>query len=207
MLALPAFSQVNKSSSGTVSNLQLDAIDLAVTALQSGRPTLTSTPTFKNTPNFNGGIAFGDSSVQTTAYFSQISSSTQKDFAFSSAQSSFSVCGATLTVTTKGNPVAIWFSGQVGSSVNAKNCLVSVLQDGAYIAPWTSQKGMGTSMQSTSTGVGNASTVSFYLKTPTAPSAASHSFCLSVAQDGGGQTCSVGGSSTSVAQFGVAEIH
>lgn len=100
----------------------------------------------------------------------------------SSNQATFITCIATVTLTTTGSKVQVYWSGilnQSGYSSTNVRTKFNVLQDGAYVAPYTSVLGItgwADGGQNYHDAVGSAIF-------QTAPSAASHSYCLSLAND------------------------
>lgn len=110
-----------------------------------------------------------------------------------------SPCLSTVTITTSGNPVGVFFSGTLSDNGNGGNEFMNILQDGAFPLPYSST--LGTS----AVDIANAtaeSTASFYVVLA-APSAGSHSYCLMTRS--AGNTGSFGSHSQPV--FGAMELH
>lgn len=61
-------------------------------------------------------------------------SSVTRGFSGSTAATIFSQCFATATVTTAGGDVLVWYTGAMHNSNASQGCLISILQDGAYIS-------------------------------------------------------------------------
>ena len=194
-------------STGTYSNdsfeeeFKIQNLGKGLRELESGRPTITGLPTFKN------GVKFNDSTTQTTAYNAAVSSCTATPFSPTSGTGAgFQVAVATLTITTTGGRVRMYFSGSVTGSASQTICGFNVIQDGAFISPWTAALGMTRGYTGTG-GAGLVMVSGFSTVTPTAPSAASHTYGLQMNADGT-NTCSiVGGTLATVSQFCVEEIH
>lgn len=144
------------------------------------------------------GSFFGDGSQLSGV--ERVSSTTVSGFAYTTAQATFITCATTVTITTNGNRVAVWFSGTAASSqVTLSTIGLNVLQDGAFITGYTSAKGFSAASPTINTQNAN---LGFYTVLA-APSAASHSYCLSAKVSGG--TFSFDTTDTQP-QFGVKEI-
>lgn len=96
------------------------------------------------------------------------------------------ISGSTITFTTSGNPVEIMFDFSQAHGASGGGTRVQVLMDGA----WIDDFGPSESMAPMSRDPGASSTVWFptYLRyrTNTAPSAGTHSFCITFERTGGG---------------------
>lgn len=116
------------------------------------------------------------------------------------AQTAFGVCTTTLTVTTTGNRVLVWFNGTgTTSSVTGSTMGLNVLQDGAFLTGFSSSVGMSAGTNATNLLNTN---LSFSVLLP-APSAASHSYCLTSKSSAGNFSFDA----TDVqGQFGVKEV-
>ena len=185
LLLSPA--QAQESSSAPARNIltetRIDGIDISVRELQSGRPVLTSSPTFRGVPTFLNGITFGDSTTQTTAAVTIGTSSSTAIAPLTTTQATFIVCQASVTITTNGRPVSGSITGslnQSGYSSTNVHTKFAVLQDGQFVSPYTSVKGI--SMWAD--GGQNYHEVNIPIDLP-APAAGSHTYCMAMANDSG----------------------
>ena len=115
----------------------------------------------------------------------------------------FKVCYGSATITTGGSsPIVVFYSGDITNSGAAGTyCIINFLQDGAFISPASSTVGMGKSNNAAAGGSGNATT----FRVLPAPSAGSHSWCVSlISPFGSSCTFSQGGAYGN--QFGVIEL-
>lgn len=144
---------------------------------------------------------YGDGS-HLTGIGNGISSTTtagQGGFNFTTTQAAFSLCATTLTITTNGGPVAVWFSGAGASSqVTLSTIGLSVLQDGAFVSGYSSSVGFSAFSPTINTQEGN---LGFY-NVIAAPASGTHSYCLTAKISGG--TFSFDQADTAP-QFGVKE--
>lgn len=165
---------------------------------QAGNNVMTGNNSFSGSTTFYNQVDLSSQAFNVSA-----SSCTLGFFGFSTTQTSFLVAFSTLTITTHGGRVRMIFTGAIGNDSNGARCLASVLQDGQYIAPWTSTIGMSQAMQSTSSTEPNINTQTFDNVTPTAPSAGSHSYSLTSLASS--STCRLSTSGGTYAQFCVKE--
>jgi hypothetical protein len=99
-------------------------------------------------------------------------------------------------------PVQVHYSGSITASGAAGHyCVLNILQDGAFISPYSSTVGMGAAVTSSAGGFGNGTMVKVF----PAPSAGSHSWCLSMIAPFG-DTCTFTFASAHGNQFGVTEL-
>ncbi len=115
----------------------------------------------------------------------------------------FKLCYATGTLTTDGSsPVQVFYSGDITESGAAgRYCVINFLQDGAFISPASTTIGMGKATNSSAGGSGNGTTSRVF----PAPSAGSHSWCISLISPFG-DTCTFTSSSVLGNEFGVIEL-
>lgn len=113
----------------------------------------------------------------------------------------FQVCHSTLSITTNGGKVAIWFSGGLGSSTNGASLGLNVLEDGEFISPYTKDIGI---VQLFATSADNDVTqnASFHIVIR-APSAGSHNYCIAPRVSAGTGKYSI---TSAQASFGVMEV-
>lgn len=116
---------------------------------------------------------------------------------------SFKLCYATVTITASGTrPVEVYYSGSITQAGSAgRYCVINILQDGAFISPYSSTIGMGAGVTSSAGGFGNAST----RRTLAAPAAGSRSWCISMISPFG-DACTFTYSSAHGNEFGVTEL-
>lgn len=115
----------------------------------------------------------------------------------------FRICYATGTITASGTrPVQVYYAGSITQAGSAgRYCLITFLQDGAHISPYTATVGMGSAVTSSAGGFGNGSTSRVF----PAPSAGSHSWCISMISPFG-DACTFTYSSAHGNEFGVTEL-
>jgi hypothetical protein len=98
---------------------------------------------------------------------------------FAATDTLYSVCRATVTLTTSGGPVAVYGTG--GMSDNNANSGVGVLVDGQFVNGETSAKGLGPCSNASASVATNCA---FGPITVTGLSAGTHNVCLTVKTDG-----------------------
>ncbi len=112
----------------------------------------------------------------------------------------YSVAKSSLTVTTSGGDVWLWFRGDAASGTLNDGCMVWMLQDGQYVNGTTGGNGVLSGDSEVANGVFN---LSGGLLISTTPSAGTHTYAIGFGAVGGG-TCSIGSSVRP--QHGVKEI-
>lgn len=119
------------------------------------------------------------------------------------ATTNFDICYATGTITASGTrPVMVYYAGSITQAGSAgRYCLISFMQDGAHISPYTRTVGMGGAVTSSAGGFGNGSTTRVF----PAPSAGSHAWCISMISPFG-DACTFTYSSAHGNEFGVTEL-
>ena len=169
------------SDSARATQNDLDALEAAYkTDLLDDDNTWTGTNTFNSSTTFNGGV------------FGTINASTEGVIAVSyTLGSTAGVCitGSTLTMTTQAVNAEMSFTGTTSNTSASGVTNFNVLQDGAYISPWSSSAPI---LQVRDTGGATAleTSASFRIRTRTALSAASHSWCIvAYVGSGGGSMC------------------
>lgn len=183
-----------------VDKMRLDSIDNSVRQLQNGRPTITGLPTFQNgfssgNSSFTGtayhtgtatftatvtftkliyissGIGFADGSTLVSA----ASARTTSGFGTLS-QTAFGPAVSTVTISTNGGEVTCWFSGGAYSSSDNRHLALNILEDGAYVSPYTTTSGIASAYVCTGCGT-HPQNLSFH-KIFRAPAGGSHSYAL-----------------------------
>lgn len=134
------------------------------------------------------GIKWADGSTSTTAATSPVgltrSSTTinpMPNASFTNIALGPCHSGSTLTLTTNGGKVRISVAGSGANSTLEMH--IGLLQDGAFVEGTNSTKPI---TSANCTGNGNPINMSFSWVTPTAPSAGSHTWCLTLRQWNGG---------------------
>lgn len=171
----------------------------------SNNTILVSTPTAKVTVG-TGGLCFQDATCQTTAASTPAVAQSSKTFNLTgttSATTNFDICYATGTITASGTrPVQVYYAGSITQAGAAgRYCVISFMQDGAHISPYTRTVGMGAAVTSSAGGFGNGSTSRVF----PAPSAGSHSWCIALISPFG-DACTFTYSSAHGNEFGVTEL-
>lgn len=193
----------------------------ALTGITSSGVTATSSPTWSGNHTFLHTVTVSSnivasSSITGTAFFGDGSALTnlpsspvaQSSFTYglngaTTETTNFTTCYASGTLTTGGTaPIAVFYSGDITSSGAAGTyCVINFLQDGAYISPASKTIGMGKAASASAGGAGNGTTVRIF----PAPSAGSHSWCVSLISPFGA-TCTFTNTSVLGNQFGVVEL-
>ncbi len=143
----------------------------------------------------NGSALTGLPVAQTTVTYNLTGATTET--------TTFKVCYASGTLTTNGSSlIQVHYSGSITNSGAAGTyCILNIMQDGAFISPYTSTVGMGASVNGAAGGFGNATMTRIF----PAPSAGSHSWCLSMISPFG-TTCTFTYASAHGNEFGVTEL-
>lgn len=152
------------------------------------------------------GIIFQDGTTQATAASTPAVAQSSKTFNLTgttTATTNFDICYASGTITASGTrPVQVYYAGSITQAGAAgRYCLISFMQDGAHIAPYSRTVGMGAAVTSSAGGFGNGSTSRVF----PAPSAGSHSWCISMISPFG-DACTFTYSSAHGNEFGVTEL-
>lgn len=152
------------------------------------------------------GIIFQDGTTQTTAASTPAVAQSSKTFNLTgttTATTNFDICYATGTITASGTrPVQVYYAGSITQAGAAgRYCVISFMQDGAHITPYTRTVGMGAAVTSSAGGFGNGSTTRVF----PAPSAGSHAWCISMISPFG-DACTFTYSSAHGNEFGVTEL-
>lgn len=102
-------------------------------------------------------------------------------------QSTFIACVGTVTVTTSGGPVFVGLSGGLDNSGLSMASVIykwTILQDGAHLSGLSSTKGINV-RQNTDASIAPVFDPIDFVRSVGSPSAASHSYCLAIANDSG----------------------
>jgi len=156
-------------------SLRMGNLEVMVKDLQSGRPTITGVPTYQNGLNTTGPISIS-SSVTTTAGQIHNSSQTVLQTATTWANTSFSVCLATLTIATAGTSRFHLYAQAAAISDTTTQAIMYFLVDGQHIPGFDAAHGQGQAMAT-------ATSINTMTATALGPSmsAGTHSGCLGFA--------------------------
>lgn len=162
--------------------------------------TLTGANTFTGATTFTGAVTMTSSTTLNGVYSGggiHSASSTTGGFGGTWTNTAYAACKTTVTITTTGNPVMVWFAGGVANTNASAITGLNFLVDGAFVSPWSSSLGIA---EPVIPGANQNAATSFSFLVG-ALSAASHSFCLAAHVNAG-----TGSFIGSVGQFGVMEI-
>lgn len=160
---------------------------------------------FLTTSSSTASAFFGDGSNLTNLPSASVaqSSKTYNLTGTTTATTNFDICYATGTITASGTrPVQVYYSGSITQAgASGRYCVISFMQDGAHIAPYTRTVGMGAGVTSSAGGFGTATNVRVF----PAPSAGSHAWCISMISPFG-DACTFTFASAHGNEFGVTEL-
>ena len=172
-----------------------------LTGIASEVNTYTSSKTFTSD-------VLAKSSVTANAFFGDGSHLTgvgaditvSDEFGGSETQTSFSVCLATVSITTTGGCVVGWLSATTSNSVSTYGCFTTVLLDGAFLSGYSATYGISSGFNATSPYYANQS----WFRSFGCPPAGAHDYCLSIRATAGG-SCIID-NTRQYTQFGVMEL-
>lgn len=113
-------------------------------------------------------------------------------------ETQYGVCLTTVSITTGGHRVQTWFNGAVYAPIPTAKMGFNVLQDGAFVPPYSANEGIISFGQGSST----YTAVSFDIIL-SSPTAGAHSYCFTTADSSGTINFEV---ILSTPQFGVREV-
>lgn len=208
LLLCPAWAQDGSTAPARniVQETRLDNLDLSLRDIQSGRPTLTSSPTIRGVPTFVNGINFGDGSFQYTASTPPNSYASSSVFIAANttaiSQTTLVACvnGSTVTITsvlTSTHTLVISGNVRVSDSGAIGKC--GVLRNGQFFDGQSATKGMWT-VKTAGTAVHD--TWQQYWPSSIAQPAGTYSYCIACAASAGNvQFCSSTDAAASVSCF------
>lgn len=179
-----------------------DGVDTMKADLRDDDNTWSGTNTLSSTLTVNGQAIFTSSLTVRGLIFGNVSASTSTtgipEATFTNTTFDRCVTGSTVTMTTTGRPVVVWFTGS--TSINAAvTGAVSFMQDGAFVSPLSSSIGV----LGVGTSVDTEVNASFHFLVSSI-AAGSHSWCLAVKTPSG--TLTVKNDTLRINQFGAYEM-
>lgn len=130
----------------------------------TGFNTHSGTETFTNTVTITGDL-----------FAMPVSSQTVQAIDWTSNNTSFVNCTATITVTTNGSPIRLMFNGHLTNDGSARSTFATIYQDGNFISPFSQTLAMAFYKDGNGGNVGGDDVTIDLLITP---SAGTHSYCL-----------------------------